>query len=115
MPLTGTSGVEDRDGSGNYLAVFTFDDEVTSGDVTIVSGTATAGIPTFNGNEMQVPLTGVADQQVVTIEVSNVDGDGGSDDVAFGFLIGDVNADRSVNNTDTNLVKGSERPDCDRR
>ena len=105
MPLTGTSGVEDRDGSGSYLAVFTFDDAVTSGDAVIVSGSATAGTPTFSGSEMQVPLTGVADQQTVTIEVSNVNDDGGSDDVAFGFLIGDVNGDRRVNNTDGNQVK----------
>ena len=105
MPLTGTSGVEDRDGSGSYLAVFTFDDAVTSGDATIVSGTATAGTPTFEGDEMRVPLTEVADQQNVTIEVSNVDGDGGSDDVVFGFLIGDVNGDRAVKNTDANQIK----------
>jgi hypothetical protein len=105
MPLTGPSGVEDRDGSGNYLAVFTYDDVVSSADVAIVSGTATAGDPIFSGNEIQVPLSGVADQQIVTIEVSNVDGDGGSDDVAFGFLIGDVNGDRRVNNPDSKQVK----------
>jgi len=54
---------------------------------------------------MQVPLTGVADQQTVTIEVSNVNGDGGSDDVPFGFLLGDVNGDRRVNNTDAAPIK----------
>ncbi len=107
MPLTGTSGVENRDGLGSYLAVFTFDDTVTSGNAAIVSGTATAGVPTFSGSEMRVPLTEVADQQTVTIEVSNVDGDGGSDDVAFGFLIGDVNGDRTVNNTDVSQVKAA--------
>ena len=58
---------------------------------------------------MQVPLTGVADQQNVTVEISNVDGDGGFDDVAFGFLIGDVNGDRRVNNTDGNQVKADKR------
>ena len=105
MPLTGTSGVEDRDGSGNYLAVLMFDDAVTSGEATVVSGTAMAGIPTFSGSEMRVPLTGVADQQNVTVEISNVDGGGGSDDVAFGFLIGDVNGDRKVNNTDGSQIK----------
>jgi hypothetical protein len=108
MPLTGSSGVEDRDGSGSYLAVFTYDDAVTSGEATIVSGTATAGVPTFSGDEMQVPLTGVADQQNVTIEVSNVDGDGGTDDVTFGFLIGDANGDRKVNNTDGNQIKANK-------
>lgn len=99
--------MEDRDGSGSYLAVFTFDDPVTSGDAAIVSGTATAGVPTFSGNEMRVPLAEVADQQNVTIEVSNVDGDGGSDDVVFGFLKGDVNGDRTVKNTDVTQVKAA--------
>ena len=55
MPLAGTSGVEDRDGGGNYLAVFTFDTDVTSGSASVVSGTATAGTPTFSGNEMRRP------------------------------------------------------------
>lgn len=108
MPLTGTSGVEDRDGAGNYLAVFTYDDTVTSGDATIVSGTATAGGPIFSGDEIQVPLSQVADQQNVTIELSNVNGEGGSDDMTFSFLIGDVNGDRKVNNADANLVKTSK-------
>ncbi len=107
MPLTGTSGVENRDGAGSYLAVFTFDDSVTSGEAAIVSGTATAGVPTFEGNEMRVPLSGVADQQTVTVEVSNVNGDDNSDDVPFGFLIGDVNGDRTVNSTDSSLIKGA--------
>ena len=38
MPLTGTSGVEDRS-SSTYNAVFTFDGPVTSGEVTVLSGT----------------------------------------------------------------------------
>ncbi len=105
MPLTGTSGVEDRDGSSKYLAVFTFDSPVSSGEATIVSGTATAGAPIFSGNEMQVPLTEVADQQNVTIELSNLDGEEGTTDVAFGFLKGDVNGDRTVKNTDVNQIK----------
>src|SRR4029434_9669378 len=37
MPLTGTSGVEDRS-SSTYNAVFTFDGAVTSGEVTVLSG-----------------------------------------------------------------------------
>ena len=72
MPLSGTSGVEDRDASGSFLAVFTFDAPVTSGNAQVVGGTATAGTPTFSGNEMRVPLSNVADLQVVTIEISGV-------------------------------------------
>ena len=58
MPLTGTSGVEDRS-SSTYNAVFTFDGPVTSGQVTVLSGTATVGAISFSGNSMTAQLTGV--------------------------------------------------------
>jgi hypothetical protein len=105
MPLSGTSGVEDRDGGGNYLAVFTFDTAVTSGTATVISGTGAAGTPVFSGDEMQVPLTGVADQQVMTIEVSNVNGGGGTNDVDFGFLKADVDASRTVDRSDLQFIQ----------
>lgn len=103
MPLSGDSGVEGRTGgrSGAYLAVFTFDAEVTSGRALIVDGIATAGIPTFQGKEMSVPLTEVANAQFVTIQVENVNG---SDTVAgkigYGILAGDANCDGSVDGND---------------
>ncbi|MGB8340719.1 MAG: sialidase family protein [Chthoniobacterales bacterium] len=105
MPLSGTSGVEDRDAAGNFLAVFTFDAAVTSGNAQVVGGTATAGTPTFSGNEMRVPLTNVADVQTVTVEVSGVNGGGATSDVDFGFLIGDVDGNRTVAIADDNIVK----------
>ncbi len=105
MPLTGTSGVEDRDSNGSYVAVFTFDAPATSANATVVRGTATAGTPTFNGDEMRVRLTGVANEQIVTIRVSNVNGDGGSDDVDFGFLIADADANRIVARPDFDEIK----------
>jgi hypothetical protein len=105
MPLTGTSGVEDRSAAGSFLAVFTFDAPVTSANAAVVGGTATAGTPTFSGNEMRVPLTSVADIQIVTIEISNVNGGGGTADVNFGFLIGDVNANRTVDRPDLTQIQ----------
>jgi hypothetical protein len=104
MPLTGTSGVEDRDAAGSFLAVFTFDAAVTSGNAAIVGGTATAGTPTFSGKKMRVPLTGVADVQIVTIRISNVNGGGGTRNVAFGFLKADVNANRTVGTGDLTQI-----------
>jgi hypothetical protein len=106
MPLTGTSGVEDRDAAGSYLAVFTFDAPVTSGSASIVSGTATAGTPVFSGNEMQVPLTGVTTPQIVTVRVSGVNGGSATTDVPFGFLIADANASRLVDQTDRTVIQG---------
>ncbi len=105
MPLSGASGIEDRSAS-TYNAVFTFGVPVTSGRVTVVSGSATVGTPTFSGNSLIVPLTGITTPEVVTLRVRNINGDGQQDgDVPFGFLVGDVNAGRKVNSTDVGIVR----------
>ena len=105
MPLTGTSGVEDRSAS-TYNAVFTFDAPVTSGEVTVLSGTATVGAITFSGNEMTAALTGVTDVQTVVLHTQNINGDGQPHgDVSFSFLIGDVDGNRTVAKPDGNQVK----------
>ena len=105
MPLTGTSGVEDRSAS-TYNAVFTFDAPVTSGEVTVLSGTATVGAITFSGNEMTAALTGVTDGQTVVLHTQNINGDGQPHgDVPFSFLIGDVDGNRMVAKPDGNQVK----------
>lgn len=100
MPLTGVSGVEDRS-SSTYNAVFTFDGAVTSGEVVVLSGTATVGAISFNGNSMTAQLTGVSSAEVVTLRVQNINGDGQlHGDVPFGFLTADVNANRTVDRPD---------------
>ena len=104
MPLTGTSGVEDRS-SSTYNAVFTFDAPVTSGEVTVLSGTATVGTISFNGNSMTAQLTGVTSAEVVTLHVQNINGDGlPHGDVPFGFLTADVNANRLVDRPDQQQI-----------
>jgi hypothetical protein len=54
---------------------------------------------------MRIPLTSVANEQIVTIRVSNVNGSSGSDDVDFGFLIADANASRTVDRPDLIAVR----------
>jgi hypothetical protein len=104
MPLAGPSGIEDRIAS-NYTAVFTFDIPVTSGTVSVTSGTATVGAITFSGNEMRANLSGVADVQTVVLHTENINGDGlPHGDVPFGFLAGDVNGNRVVDKPDANSV-----------
>ena len=111
MPLTGPSGVEDRQRppmGGNerheFLAIFTFDTPVTSGDVSVTGGIGFVQFLFFSGNEIQVFLSGVSSAQVVTLTVSNVNGLGGSADVHFGFLVGDVNGDRIVDKADADQI-----------
>ena len=104
MPLTGTSGVEGRS-SSTYNAVFTFDAPVTSGEVTVLSGTATVGTISFSGNSMTAQLTGVTSAEVVTLHVQNINGDGlPHGDVPFGFLTADVNANRIVDRPDQQQI-----------
>jgi hypothetical protein len=104
MPLTGTSGVEDRS-STTYTAVFTFDSPVTSGEVTVLSGTATVGAITFSGNEMRAQITGVTNAEIVTLHTENINGDGQSHgDVPFGFLTGDIDGSRVVDKPDVDAV-----------
>ncbi|MEP6871976.1 MAG: hypothetical protein ABI939_09020 [Anaerolineaceae bacterium] len=106
MPLTGTSGVEDRSAT-TYNAVFTFNAPVTSGQVTVLSGTATVGAITFSGNSMTAQLTGVTSAEVVTLHTQNINGDGQPHgDVPFGFLTGDADASRLVGRPDLTLVQG---------
>ena len=108
MPLTGISGVEDRT-SSTYNAVFTFDAAVTSGELTVVSGTATVGPIFFNGNSMTAQLTGVTSAEVVTLRVQNINGDGQQHgDVPFGFLTADVNGNRIVDGPDQQQIKADK-------
>jgi glucose/arabinose dehydrogenase len=88
--------IEPRSGGagGNHTIVFTFNKSVTGGASSVTAGTATAGAPSFGGNEVVVPLADVAAQQYVTVAVDDVtasDGSaGGSASVRIGFLLGDV-------------------------
>jgi hypothetical protein len=88
--------------------VFRFNKAVTAGTALVTEGTATAGVPNFSGVEMIVPLTGVVDQQYVTVSVSNVAssdaGTGGVGTVRLGFLTGDVNQSGVATIADLGLV-----------
>ena len=96
-PRTGGAG-------GNHTVVFVFDRTVTGGTASVTAGPGTAGTPTFNGNEMTVPLSGVANEQYVTVGVNGVSGNdgstGGSASVRIGFLLGDASQNRVVTVSD---------------
>ena len=108
MPLTGSSGVENR-ASGTYNAVFTFDGAVTSGEVLAVGGSATVGPISFSGKTMPAGLTGVTAVPVVTLRVQNINGDGQPHgDVPFGFLTADVNGNRTVDRPDKQKISADK-------
>lgn len=103
-PRTGGAG-------GQHTIVFTFNKPVVSGSASVSAGTAIAGTPAFNGNDMIVPLSGVTNAQYVTVAVTNVvAGDGGSNgngSIRIGFLAGDVNGSRTVTLSDMLSVNTS--------
>jgi hypothetical protein len=95
------------------MAVLHFDRPVQNGNATVSAGTGTAGQPTFSGNDMLVPLTGVSDQQRLTITATNVTPVSGAmlstASVQMGFLLGDTNGDtntdRAVNSGDAQQAR----------
>ena len=102
--------MECRDGGGSYNLVFSFTTNVVSGNASVSSGTGTVGTPTFSGMTMTVPLTDVTDVQTLTVTLTGVT-DASSQvlpptSVSANMLIGEVNGDKTVNNTDANLTKG---------
>jgi PQQ-like domain len=88
--------------------VFQFDKPIVSGTATVSEGTAVVGTATFAGSEMTVSLTGVSNQQYVTVAVSNVvaldGGSGGAGTGRIGYLAGDVSQNRVVTVGDLVLV-----------
>ena len=99
--------IEPRSGP-NHAIVFSFDKPVVAGTAAVTEGTAMAGDPTFSGNEMVVPLTGVTDHQYVTVAVTKVvaadGGSGGRAAIRAGFLAGDVSQNRVVTLSDLQQV-----------
>lgn len=109
MPITGQSGVECRTG-GDYTLVFTFNNPLLSGNAAVTGGTGTvSGSPTFSGRNMIVNVTGVTNAQILTVTLSNVtdvfNQIAGNTSVNIGFLIGDTNANRTVNAADIAQTK----------
>ena len=113
LPLTGTRGVECRSSAGNYTLVFTFLNNLTSvGSASVSSGTGSVNSTilgpnaslNLTANQYQVNLTGVSNQQYITITLQTVqDSAGNNGDVVgpqMGVLIGDTTANGTVNSSD---------------
>jgi len=123
MPLTGSSGVECRSGGAthDYSLVVTFSGNVTVTGMPqsqVVTGTGCVGsggtcdpngTVSVSGAVVTVPLTNIADVQVINVQINGVNG--ASDEPAvnvnipMGFLTGDVNGNRVVNSTDVAQTK----------
>jgi hypothetical protein len=119
LPLTGGPGIECRNTSGTETLVFTFSNDVVSGNASVTSGTGTAGTPTFSANTMTVPLTGVTDVQRLTVTLTGVTDTSAhvlaDTPVTMGVLIGDAAGigNGSVGAADVGFVKSKSGQTAD--
>jgi hypothetical protein len=112
LPLSGNPGVECRTGgeTGDYTLVFTFTNNVTSGNASVTGGIGGVfGPPIFSSNTMTVNLIDVDGVQTLTVTLTNVM-DVFSQvlpnaSVSMGVLLGDVNGNDVVNASDVSLTK----------
>jgi Dockerin type I domain len=105
-------GIECRSGgaSDDYTLVFTFSNNIESGNASVTDGTGTvSGTPAASGNTLTVNLTGVTTAQTLTVTLSNV-----TDQylqvlpdtpLTMSVLIGDTNGNGAVNSSDISQTK----------
>ena len=122
LPLTGTNGVECRTtgGTNDYTMVVTFAGNVTvtgspQAQLTMGSGcVGSAGVCTGNvtvsGNVVTVPLTTITNVQNINVRINGVNSAGADApatdvNIPMGVLVGDTNANRSVNAADIAQTK----------
>jgi hypothetical protein len=109
---TGAPAVECRGSKpvGNHAMFFVFDRNITNATATVTSGVGSiSGSPSFQNRIVTVFLSGVADQQYLTVRLTNVIDSAGQAvadaSATVGFLIGDVNGDGMVNAGDVQQVR----------
>jgi len=115
LPLSNSPGIECRSGgaSGEYTLVFTFSNSLTNVDsARVISGTgsvSSSNIDNSDAHNYLVNLTGVGNAQTITVSLTNVRDSAGDFSSAvstsMGVLIGDVNGNGAVSNTDVASVK----------
>jgi uncharacterized delta-60 repeat protein len=110
LPLSGPLAVEPRMSGGNHTVVFSLNNVIAGGNVSVSSGAGSiSGTPTSAGNTLTVNLNGVSDGQMLTLSLSNVQDDLGrvlpNAAVSFNVLAGDVSGNMAVNATDISQIK----------
>ncbi|MGZ5529523.1 MAG: hypothetical protein ACXWJB_12675 [Limisphaerales bacterium] len=110
MPLTGPSGVEDRIGgtSGKHTIVFSYTTSpgAATASVTAHDPPTATGLVTrvqVRGNDLIVTLSQVSNAQVLTLSTSG--GAVSPVSVPIGFLVGDVDGSRLVDQSDLALTR----------
>jgi hypothetical protein len=124
LPLTGTPGIECRStgGTNDYTMVVTFaanvtvtgspQAQVTLGMGCVGSGGVCSGNVNVSANTVTVPLTNIVNVQTINVRINGVNNATATDAPATDFtipmsiLIGDTNANATVNAADVAQTKG---------
>ena len=106
LPLSGNVGIECRNDS-NFQMVVDFPSPITVGGAAVTSGAGSVSNASVNGSQVTIDLTGVANAQVLTVTLNNVNNGAGVGDVpiSMGVLAGDVNGNGSTSAADVAQVK----------
>ena len=117
LPLTGTPGIECRSGgaTNDYQILATFagnvtvtgnpQAQVTSGSGQVGSGgVSNGGMVMINGSTVTIPLTNITNAQTINVTLFGVNGSSNVV-IPMSVLIGDGNANGSVNASDVSQAK----------
>lgn len=123
LPLTGTPGIECRStgGTNDYTMVVTFTGnvtvtgspqaQVTSGTGCVGSGGVCSGNVSVSANVVTIPLTNIANVQTIHVRLNGVNNATATDapatdiTIPMSILIGDTNANATVNAADVAQTK----------
>lgn len=111
LSIVATNPTTEPRQSSTASIVMSFDQAVIGAQATIAEGTATVGTLAFSGQDIIIPLSGVADGQYVTVSLANVasaSSAGGTGSVRIGFLFGDTNQSRQVTLADVGVVNAAQ-------
>jgi uncharacterized delta-60 repeat protein len=110
LPLTGSPGIECRDGgpTNEYQVLFTFGRAVTFSSAAVTSGVG--NVSSSSGSDttsITVNLTGVTNAQKITVTLAGVSDGATTTDIAvqMGVLVGDTTGNGIVNASDLSLTK----------
>lgn len=112
LPLTGPPATECRSGANGHTLVFTFSNNLASGDAAVTAGSASiSGSPTFNGNTMTVNLSNVSNAQTLIVTLDNVTDTFGQTmppmNASMTVLLGDSTGNNSVTASDVSQTKAN--------
>lgn len=112
LPLTGTPGVESRNGgsNGDHTIAFTFNTTLASGEASVTVGPGSvSGAPVISGNVLTVNLTGIGNGRTATVTLHNVRSAANEllpdTAVSASFLLGDITNSGTVTAADVGQAK----------